>query len=130
MVAFSKPLDRLPVPLQAVLEPVTSNVPRQPYSKTKVVASAAVITLAVHITNYIYKRRIENSGSQIIYPLSGLNDNRIETFDGPASGNNKYTLTVPYKNRTAKVTVRPTSTETFKKHKKFFPAVTSSQRVG
>ncbi|CAG8803958.1 53_t:CDS:2, partial [Dentiscutata erythropus] len=123
------PVDRLPVPLQAVLEPVTSNAPRQPYSKTKVIASAAIISLAAYITNYIYRRRLENFGSQTISPLSGTSS-KFDVFEGPTPGNNKYTLTVPYKNRTAKVTIRPTSTETFKKHKKFFPPVTSAQRVG
>ncbi|KAF0513138.1 ABC transporter transmembrane region 2-domain-containing protein [Gigaspora margarita] len=132
MVVFSKPVDRLPVPLQAVLEPVTSNAQRQPYSKTKVIASTAIISLAAYIANYIYQKRLENFDSQIISPVTPLSgtSRKSDVFEGPTPRNNKYILTVPYKNRTAKVTVRPTSTETFKKHKKFFPPSTSGQRVG
>nr|CAG8499785.1 5450_t:CDS:2 [Entrophospora candida]CAG8502043.1 15130_t:CDS:2 [Entrophospora candida] len=51
--------------------------------------------------------------------------------DGPISGIDKYTLNVPYKNRLAKVTVRPTPQETFKEHKKLFKYVAGGhQKVG
>src|SRR4051794_10141489 len=117
MVAFSKPVSELPSAIQAVLNP-TSNIgnSRQTRNKTKAIVSIAVLSIAAYITNYIYKKQAERA--QTRPSLTRAASSRAELYDGPIPGNKKYTLTVPYKNRTAKVTVRPTPPETFKKHKK------------
>jgi hypothetical protein len=130
MVAFSKPVSELPPAIQAVLNPTsnTSNS-RQARNKTKVLVSIAFISITAYITNYIYKKQAERA--QTRPSLTRAASSRADLYDGPVPGSKKYTLTVPYKNRTSKVTVRPTPTETFKKHKKLFPSHTSGiQRVG
>ncbi|CAB4432081.1 hypothetical protein RhiirA5_352368 [Rhizophagus irregularis] len=130
MVAFSKPVSELPPAIQAVLNP-TSNIgnSRQTLNKSKAIVSIAFISIAAYITNYIYKKQAERA--QTRPSLTRAASSRADLYDGPVPGNKKYTLTVPYKNRTAKVTVRPTPPETFKKHKKLFPPPTTGiQRVG
>jgi hypothetical protein len=126
MVAFSKPVGELPSAIQAVLIPTSNNNnSRQTRNKTKAVISIAVISIAAYITNYVYKKRTERAQTR-----PSLTRTTTDLYDGPV-GNKKYTLIVPYKNRTAKVTVRPIPPETFKKHKKLFPLPTGGlQRVG
>ncbi|CAI2164052.1 5786_t:CDS:10 [Funneliformis geosporum] len=123
MVAFSKPINELPSAIQAVLNSNSNNGNSRINNKTKVAASIAAVSIAAYITNYIYKKQAETSYAR-------ATSRKADLYDGPVSGN-KYTLTVPYKNRTAKVTIRPTPPETFKKHKKLFalPA-NGTQRVG
>src|SRR6266498_425072 len=113
MVAFSKPVSELPSAIQAVLNP-TSNTgnSQQTRNKTKAVASIAVISIAAYITNYIYKKQVERA--QTRPSLTRATSSRADLYDGPVPGSKKYTLTVPYKNRSAKVTVRPILPETFK----------------
>jgi len=128
MVAFSKPVSELPSAIQAVLNPTSNNNnSRQTRNKTKAVVSIAVISIAAYITNYVYKKRLERE--QTRPSLTRAVSSRTDLFDGPVPGSKKYTLFVPYKNRTAKVTVRPIPPETFKKYKKFFtPPASGIQR--
>jgi|SRR6266498_1899911 len=128
MVAFSKPISELPSAIQEVLNSTSKNGNSRRINKTKAVASIAAITIAAYITNYIYKKQAERT--QTRSSLTRAANSKADLYDGPVPGNKKYTLTIPYKNRTAKVTILPTPPETFKKHKKLFPPPTGTQRVG
>ncbi|CAG8457188.1 16710_t:CDS:10 [Acaulospora morrowiae] len=122
MVAFSKPVAELPSAIKAVLEPVANNVSsRQPISKVKAITSFAVISLAAYTTNYVYRKRTERAGSSF---------NNTDVREGPVPGSSKYYLKVPYKNRMSTVTIRPTTAETLKKNKRYFPVLADPQKVG
>src|ERR1043165_6297713 len=110
MVAFSKPVSELPSAIQAVLNPTSNNNnSRQTRNKTKAAISIAVISIAAaYITNYVYKKQSERAQTR-----PSLTRSTTDLYDGPV-GSKKYTLIVPYKNRTAKVTIRPIPPETFK----------------
>ncbi|CAG8541683.1 9791_t:CDS:2 [Funneliformis mosseae] len=129
MVAFSKPINELPSAIQAVLNSNSNNGNSRINNKTKVAVSIAAVSIAAYITNYFYKKQAETA--QVRPSFARATSSKADLYDGPVPGNHKYTLTVPYKNRTAKVTIRPTPPETFKKHKKLFtPSDNVNQRVG
>ncbi|CAG8683699.1 3260_t:CDS:10 [Funneliformis caledonium] len=129
MVAFSKPINELPSAIQAVLNSNSNNGNSRINNKTKVAVSIAAVSIAAYITNYFYKKQAETAQARPSFARA--TSSKADLYDGPVPGNHKYTLTVPYKNRTAKVTIRPTPPETFKKHKKLFtPSDNGNQRVG
>ncbi|CAG8479371.1 3722_t:CDS:10, partial [Ambispora leptoticha] len=125
MAVFSRPSTDIPAAIQAVIEPVTRS--SHASNKKRILATTAVIFLAAYTTNHFYRKQLE---SQKNFPSNSSKRNQTIP-DGPVPGSNKYTITVPYKNRTAKVTIRQTKPETFVKHKRAFTAIdVNTQRVG
>ncbi|CAG8507537.1 4247_t:CDS:10 [Ambispora gerdemannii] len=124
MAVFSKPSTDIPAAIQAVIEPVTRS--SHASNKKRIFATTAIIFLA-YITNHLYRKQLEAQRN-----LSSHSPNRNQTIpDGPVSGNSKYTITIPYRNRTTNVTIFPTKPETFVKHKHAFTALdVNIQRVG
>ncbi|KAG9286468.1 hypothetical protein G9A89_014634 [Geosiphon pyriformis] len=130
MVAFSKPSTELPAAIQLVLNPLVNSKSSQTNTRSRVLASAAILSLAAYTTNYFYQKH--RASSELVNRSSSTQNHHPQTAPAEsASAIKKYTITIPYKNRTASVTICPTKPGTFEKHKRFFtPLHDSSQPVG
>ncbi|RHZ85610.1 hypothetical protein Glove_63g89 [Diversispora epigaea] len=99
--------------------------------RSKALTSLAIISFVVCLiaARYGYKKKVENNKNKSSRNRtknssnSGSNNIDKNNLEGPIPGSNKYILKVPYKNRLATVTLRPTPIEVLKRNKKRFPPI-------
>jgi hypothetical protein len=115
MTVLSKPVNDLTSNIKAG---INTTAPARSSSQS-IIASAALISVATYMANYLYRQYYNKSSNS--YP-SRFNQSG-SVVDGPIPGSDKFRVTIPYKKRMAEVRYRPTKQEAFAKNKRRFTEV-------